>query len=749
MVAPSGNSQSFQVLLEFLTNTQTYDQIIDQTKNIVGETKRAQEFTRLYSEELKKTYPELYRQIQAEKDAAEAEEKHTAAIKKQNAEISVQIRNLRAQAREITTSVRLLQDSAGDIDRFAKPLATGGALLVGGIFAAANQYVKSAKVATQTTKEWVAAQADLEQSGQRIGEILAQEALPLLKEAAVITRQVANVIERNPQIVGLALKGGLIALTLGTIGKAISSGIRLVADLKLDAALTLQNQAANLQLIASENQLRAAGIQAEASGASTAAGGGFLSKAKSAAPLAGTIGVGVLFSTAIFAGIIKLDLEVSKFIKNLTGLETPLLKLSNYLHKLKGDVEETGTAVAKVKPQEFLGGSKETQDSIVKAFGDWQKEDARIVSNAMEARKKIVTEGEAEINRINASYIAKRPAIATQVAAANEKAEQAYNQFLKDKADERKGIAKDSEENIRKIQADAQKEREEIEKTYHKSARKAIQERDALALQDAQDTRDEALAKAGQDTNKAIQKEKEETARRLAEFDSRFAQEREQRYAEYKQQRKENAERLKEFDKQHQDEIKAARDANAQKLREAAEAANRERTEKRNQFITQLSDLGVTFNSERQLRNNAYNAMLSDVQIWLSRMGAAFTGATGAASSLGTASGGVVTNPNFSGSGLYGTHDVTGYAYKGMYRMAQNGQREFVLGGNDTRSAENAIGGQLTQSNVAQMISLFAAMRGSMQVVDNTTFGKDLTTRQIRDLKEIQTRQLDKLLGRY
>lgn len=171
-----------------------------------------------------------------------------------------QVRNLRLLAKEQILQARELNRTAGDIDRFAKPLAIGGALVVGGIFAAAKKYVDNAKEATVVTREWKRAEDEVSKAGERIGAVLAEQALPLIKDAGKIMTLIANVLEKNPGMAGAALQGGIIALTLGTLGKAVSSGLRLVADFKLDAALGLQMTAAELQLQAARTQVAAAKI---------------------------------------------------------------------------------------------------------------------------------------------------------------------------------------------------------------------------------------------------------------------------------------------------------------------------------------------------------------------------------------------------------------------------------------------------------------------------------------------------------
>lgn len=773
--------QSFKVEIDFVAKNQDlFNKANKEAQQATQSAKAIKNAYELYRGELQKLNPELVKTLDLQKQQAQAIEKSKQAAQ----ELTTRIRNMRAEAKEIRTSVALLKDSADDLDRIAKPLFAGGALVVGGIFAAVNKYANDTENATEATKKWKAAQDDLARSGNRIGEVLTREVAPLLEDAAKITKQIAGTLEAHPEIARGVLAAGLVSLAAGALLKAVTGGIRLVADLKLDAALSLQNRAAQLQLVASENQLRAAGIQAQSSAVPSTRGAGV---AGLAAGLASPLGVATIAAGALTAAnffdeqLIKLEDRLQETgtagtvlakvlditTRTAANFVSPLLQIVHTFKDLKTNVTEFFTGAQEVQQQlantspaqSFLGGSQENQDRAVQAFSEWRAEDARIVQSAMDERKRIVAEGEKQIVDITRNFQLQRASISAQfsneAARITERFQQenarADQQFIQDRAD----AIRQGEERIRAIHAEEQEKREEIEREFAKAARSAAADRDALALVQAQEARDEALEEADRGTAEAIQRERRETQERLQEIATRYAQERQQRQAQYEADLKDNAARraaaLKEAQERYQQELKQAREANAQKLKEAAEAANRERIEKRNQFIAQLQDLGVTLNSERQLRVNAYNAMLSDLTNWLNQMGGAVSSSTTTASSLGTASGGSTTtlntNPNFSGSGLYGTHDYSGYAYTGVYKMAQNGRPEWVMSGEDTRAAERAVGGQLTQSNVAQMIGLMGAMRGNLSYSPN--INSDVSARTRRDLFEDFNRAINTMLGGY
>lgn len=785
MTLPTGdNSQRFSILLEFATNEQLYNEVFEKTKDIADETKRAEETSRLYGEAIKKVYPELYKQIQAEKELAEKTQQATEATKKQNAELQVQIRNLRSQSREIIAQTRIIRDNADDWDRLFNPLAAGGALVTGGIFAFVKNYVSDAEQATAATEGWKAAQDDLERSGDRIGEVLARETLPLLQDVSNVTRQIAGVLEAHPEVARAVLVGGIVALAAGTLGKLYTQGLRLYADIKLDKAMALQLTAAELQLQASNNQLRAAGLQAGASPASPPKGVGGVGLS-GLALLAGVGGIGAvgtlkLFQEGIAFGVksgerfeqalVNIGIISEDTAENLDQTRESMYQWARQLPVIGGlfsevvdDMESKVAGVQASAPstaQSFLGGSKEIQDQIVDTFYQWQQDDAEIVSNAMEARKQIVAEGEKAIADITASFINQRASIAARFDAEAASITSRYTEETKqaeiDYQNERASILSEGNERIQEIEADHQEELRKMEQDSFERQAELISDRDALGLVKEQRRLQDARAEAENSANEAIAREKQETAQRLNELQVRYAQERQQRQAQYEQDLKENALRraqaLKEAQDQYNAEIKQQREANAAKLKEADAAAQAERLRRRQQLITQLQDLDSSLSAERNLRNSNYNLILMEAAQFMDGLRAAYSpgGAyTTSVTSLGTnASGGSTTtlngNPNFDNSGQYGTlHDFTGYANPGLYQF---NQREYVLDQPATRAAERAIGGQITPDIMARMFAMMGAARKSVQLVDNSRYEAGMNARIRRDIRDDTRRELDALL---
>lgn len=167
MTLPSNSSVNFQVVLDFLLqNEEVVKRVVQETEGLTDAKEKAATAEKVLRDETGKT-------LSVQEEAARVKKLNTEALKANSAEIRIQVKELRAQAKEIATRNKLLLDSAADIDRVAKPLQQYGLLVVGGIFAAANKYVNSAKEATEVTVAWKKAQDSLNESGMRIGAVLA------------------------------------------------------------------------------------------------------------------------------------------------------------------------------------------------------------------------------------------------------------------------------------------------------------------------------------------------------------------------------------------------------------------------------------------------------------------------------------------------------------------------------------------------------------------------------------------------
>jgi hypothetical protein len=68
---------------------------------------------------------------------------------------------------------------------------------------------------------------------------------------------------------------------------------------------------------------------------------------------------------------------------------------------------------------------------------------------------------------------------------------------------------------------------------------------------------------------------------------------------------------------------------------------------------------------------------------------------------------------------LLGIKDSGGYVDKGIYRMAWDSRREFVMSGSTTKAAERALGGSLSQDNLLAAIAMANGQNKSVEYYDN------------------------------
>mgnify|MGYP000701333434 FL=1 len=186
---------------------------------------------------------------------------------------------------------------------------------------------------------------------------------------------------------------------------------------------------------------------------------------------------------------------------------------------------------------------------------------------------------------------------------------------------------------------------------------------------------------------------------------------------------------MKAADIQRSAEIRAIKEAEAQKLRDLQTSANRDREERRNQFITQLKDLGVVFGSERATKAQYYNAMLADAQRFIQSYRTILNGGKVSATA---SSGSTSTTPPVGSNIFLPGRAEGGYVSKGIYKMAEDGNPEFVLKGSSTRLAEKMVGGKLTQQNV--MSAMQGGGRGQVVWNDYRRFDGQYTSAMKRQV---------------
>jgi len=759
---------AYDVILRFILDEGAKQKTKAGVDQLTGDIGDVEKITRAVT----KDFANLEKQIKAATSIKELDslERQLKDVEKQVTETtkaySLQARVLRAEAASLTSDfekARLAQiKSIGG--RIGGASRTGLALTVGagiGVFAEANRFAKEAEEtgkATQATREWTRATEELAQARARVDTVLLRESLPLLKQAAEIASQAADFIEQNPVIIRAALETGKIVAGLSVLGILASKGISLYADTK---ALLLGSQelaAAKLQDIAADKQLVAARLRAGVGGVDVPGGG---SAPRSGGPgLLNTIGliVGGLAASAAVVTLVDQILEKSKFgparqnaidrardqgariypgilPPKEAGLQAQLNRAQDQgntqeIKRLRNELDKLGDQ-AKVTADDLqsavtgLAGSAH-ESEIVSAFEQWKADDARIVAEAAAQRVKIIADSEKQVVAETRKYANQ---VASINASADKRAQSITSNFLAQSAQDEANY----QENRAKIIRDGGKEIREIEQAHQERLRKLTKDhdervedltasRDALGLSKEQRRFNEQQAEENRNTRAEIAKHRTDLAERLAELDHEHQIQQAQRLAQFQEALAENEaqrkEQLKQAAEAHAEELNQIRAQRAQQLRELQEGLNAERLRRREVFIAEVRDLDAALLGEKNLKARYYTLMLADADRFLAAYRAKLA----------------------SGTAVAPAHDFTGYAYQGIYRMAANGQPEYVLSGAATRAAENIIGGGLTQDALLATLARGTGGGRSLTIQDNSRFDGRISSAQVRAIKR-ETRE--------
>lgn len=698
MVAPQATGSSLDILLRFQMDAAANDRVARGVSTL--------------GEELKKiegAFPgaELGKQTDQFKEKLKQTEEQ---VKRTSKTVRAEAAVLGRQAADIISNVEKAQTAAlrsvaNQIQGISNIALVGGAGILGGIFGLAGKYVKDAKEATTLTRQWQAATASLEQSQSRVGETLAEVALPLLEKAAGLADRASRFVASHPGIVNAALNTGVVLASLGVVGTLVSKGIKLVADVRYLASIPAQLTAAKLQDEAAKKQLEAAllrakelGLPAPANAAS--AGGGLL---------------GLITPVAlIVAGLIasKYAIDITNQVLNATGaakviadaqqtiLETSKRPYPGIITAARpGQAGAGGTAgVSAMASLSPLQGAN--FQPVLAAYEKYRQDDLAAVQQHYDDRKKITANALAAEQKVNADYAASVAKVRSQTtkaladaagdfAEANKKAEIAYQQS-------RAQIVRDGNQEIEQLQQDLQERLRKNEEEHLSRVADLTASRDALGLAKERRRFGDEQAETRREGQQEIKQRRAEIAQRLTDLAQSYEQERVQRQADHQARiaeiQQQAQERLAELAQERAEELRQIQAQKIAKIRELDAQFVEERKRRYQYLIQQIRDLDASLLGEKRLKDK-YNAlMIQDLDKFLATYRARLGSLS--ASVPGRADGGYTA---------------------GLVRTGERGY-EYVMAHDTTRAAESMIGGRLTQQG---LLTALQGMGGGSSVVWN------------------------------
>lgn len=648
---------------------------------------------------------------------------------------------------KMSDGLREVSQGAQKAGKAFQGIFVAGTAITGGIFAAAQRYVSSAKEATETTRAWSRETLEVTKAQERIGEVLAQESLPLLKKAADLASAAADFVEQNPEVVQAALKTGLVLAGLGAVGVAVTKGIKLVADASQIAVAAQQVLAGKMMQEAATKQLAAAGAGKLGGGGAlgTAAGGGVLATlgtiAATLAAIAGGVAIGGLgydqyakatggarLNTMATGGAYvagqALGSVAQKFGMSPEEAERKALVFAGLIGKLTGAIDEASplwqkaAAAVKQAATEIEGAANKLsgsqfEEQIVKAFTQMREQEIEAAKQYEAQRSQIIQQANRQIQEIARSHgmamVDIQRNYSKQVESITANYQKSGQQSEANYAEQRAQVVRDGGVAIQEIEKNHQEELRRLTEEHNARVEDLVGRRDALGLIREMRAFDKSKGEAERNANQEIASRRRDLAVRLSDMARQHAQERALRLTEYKDQLKQAAQQasdsMMQQNQQYAEQMRRAQQAKADSLRELDARYREESQRRRSAFVAYVKDLDASLLNEQNQKRRYYATMLKDAEAFL------------AAYRTRMPSGGNA------GAGLP-VKDTGGYAGKGVYALAQNGQTEFVLAGQTTKAAEQAIGQKLTQENV---LAALTQSRGGLTVYDHRRFDSRLS----------------------
>lgn len=689
--------------------------------------------------------------------------------------------------------VKSLNDQLGGVSRAGLGLGLG---ITGGIFAAASKYVKDAKEATDVTRQWEAAQRSLESSGQRIGAVFAEQALPALQQAARLAESTSKFVQSHPDLVQAALKTGEVVAAISAVGLLVNRGVKLYTDARTllfgseqIAAARMQDAAATKQLIAARLQAGISGVDTPKTPDSRGLGGtlgtitlvatsviigaelGTILGNKIGQAIAGgktgragagnfgigdvAVGTGMLFQTPAFLAVKALnslgvvsDKTVGKFRENINALDKFVAGLLG-ANKILAVLQNTGSAAGSGGTKggrtpkvdsETTRVSTETLDQALKIYENYKADDLALVQKHYEDRQGIIAGALAAEQAENKQYAASVSKINRSTAKSLADAANDFSQGnIKAEQDYQKNraqIIQDGAKDVEKIQQQLQERLRQLTKDHAERVENLTASRDALGLAKENRRFDDQVTEEKRQAAQEIRERRQDIQQKLADLRSSYEQERAERQADYQARvaeiRANAVEQLAELAQQHQEELQKIREQKIARLREVDSQFLEERKRRYNQFVQQLRDLDAALLGETKLRRQYHDLMMADLDRFL----------TNYKNSLATI-----------GSGTTGTTGGVAHTASGGYvgygiRMLGEQGKEFVLSNSATRAAEQLIGGGLTQDALLSTLARGAGNTRSLTITDNSRFDGRISSSQVQSIKrQVRNELVKEMLG--
>jgi hypothetical protein len=624
--------------------------------------------------------------------------------------------------------MRKLQFAGRALTEISQTFFVPSMAVLTGSLAMAQNYVKNATMATETTIQWKNSTESLKHSQAEVGKVVADIGLPILEKVASLVKTVAGYAESHPEVVKGVLEFTTGMALLSGVGLLLAKGIRLYADVKFmvatGALITAENnleRATLIQAAATAENTKALGLESAVNlNPNAGAKVGILALIKSTllsvlgsalGPIllliAGTV-VGNLAYNKVIKPALKIEgsdaftSEKQMFTATLAGFGGAISGLIWAFRKGTPVADEVASATMRItkalgallgvvnkpiveKPLDFAA----IAEDYLPMWEDYQKQVAD--ADAVYAKQRVQIEKEYEKQRTEVvKDYAQQQAEATDqygkdIASAWGEYNKSESESIRTYYRTRIKEASDNSQKLLEMEQDHQKEMLRDLEDHEDRQKSLLETRDGLAMLREDEQYEKERKRKEEDYAIEVARTSQDFAKTMRENAARFNEERAQRQAAFRQQMADAAANYKAT----QLRLKAEE---AQKLKDMDAAHAEQLASLKSSYDDQLAALDKSFrDSLRKIFGNIFGDQKA-IQEASAKAYAAFLGWLQQAqvNYKASVSGGTVKKPGAA---------TGGYVGFGQYTLGEEGM-EFVLNNRSTRLAESAVGGRLTQQSI-------------------------------------------------
>ncbi len=488
----------------------------------------------------------------------------------------VTLRGMANSSRDIRDNLFNLRDVGEKLDRIGGAFERFGRGILSPITSSMQSYLQTASPFDTVAFAWKQAQMDIQQSFMRIGAVATSELLPALRTAADLVAKIADLVERNPELIkaGLMLGGGLVAVGgLAQLAGQITMLIGVTKALNIPALL----------------------------GSLGSAGGALLNP---------YVGVTALVGAGAVAGYSALSRTDFGAQRNLQAAPGQLATIAAYysgryglfgseergqqwamtIGRLAGVVEKHAEAA-----QRDALATQQQLDAFA-AYEQAQQQRTEYERKAQAERNQIIAEFAAQRVEIERNYENNRKSLIAQFAEQRARLMRDFarteRQAEQDYYQNRLKLSQNYRVDVQRAEEDHQRRLRQMRAEHDERLQELIENRDALGI--VREKRAYERQRQEEEESYRIQaaRRSEDFARQIQEMESQFAAQRQRRLEDYRlqlndlveQQRQRMAQldiqraeelkrldeqqrrRLQQFDKQYQNELQQLRNAEQNRL---------------------------------------------------------------------------------------------------------------------------------------------------------------------------------------